>query len=146
VDPATAVQAAQAAEQAGHVPAGTAASLAAHTGGYDKAHLQAIQQHLPPLPGVAPQGAAQAPGGRPWQYSDASVQDYHQHAIALGSQLRAVGLEDAANAVSDIAVNHHSQEAKAAARGALHPEVAKKVPDWLINHGPRKANHVPKRP
>jgi outer membrane biosynthesis protein TonB len=143
VDMQMAMQATQAAEQAGHVLPGTAASLAGHLGGYDAAQLQAIQQHLPPIAGGPPPAAAG--GGNRWQWSDASVRDYHFHADAAAKQAEDVGLQDVANAIRDIAVNHHSQEAKANARSTLPPEVAQRVPQWLVNHGPRK-DHVSRRP
>jgi hypothetical protein len=131
-----ALAAAARAEAAGHLPAGQAALLAQHPGGVDPAIAQAIQAHLSGPQG-APQAAPQA--DQPTIYSPQryalATNNYHSHVAAEAARLQQAGQTDAAHALLDIAVNHHTQAGKRAARAALPSHIAAQIPDFVVNHG-----------
>jgi len=124
--------AAQRAEANGRLPAGQSALLEQHAGGIDPAMAQTIRAHL--------NGTDQAPqGDQPTIYSpiryQAKIASYHQHVANEAARLNAAGQHDAAQALVDIAVNHHTQAGKRAARAALPPHIAAQIPDFVVNHG-----------
>jgi hypothetical protein len=145
VDMPTALQAIQAAEQAGHVLPGTADALATHPGGYDAAQLQAIQQHLPPLPGGSAKGHRAAGGAPPVDSTGAPIRNpyayqgaikaYQSNVESAAQQAAGIGLPDVANALRDIGINHHHASHKEAARAALPEHIRQHIPDWLVKHG-----------
>jgi len=129
---AAALAAAQRAEAAGRLPAGQAALLEQHPGGIDPQMAQTIRAHM--------NGADQAPqGDQPTIYSPQryalATNNYHSHVANEAARLNAAGQHDAAQALVDIAVNHHTQAGKRAARAALPPHIAAQIPDFVVNHG-----------
>jgi hypothetical protein len=86
-------------------------------------------------------GPASLPGGSdqpairsPTRYT-AAIDKYHLHVAADVSRLHQSGQSTAANALLDIAVNHHSKAAKQAARASLPPAVGALIPDYVVNQG-----------